>query len=252
MSIAKHGWRRPYVTAELDWRGEVDATVFIAFGPDVDNEMMESTLGVIKADFDFHTAGGEFKIDKLKISAGVQFEKPAEAGSWQAAQGVAEIKVSGYVKINYPCTTETDETTGEVTPLPLFFGKVTADLALGSEDSPIFINGATAVIRYDCFGGTSLMVALKVKSLKIGEVFELRALELNFTMTENKTTELAWNFFGAIKGQVKLGEGGEHTGTIFMMCRAAAAAATTQVESTRVGPPRLMNVSALEYTIIQL
>jgi hypothetical protein len=72
---------------ELDWRGEVDATVYLAFGPDVDNDFAQSTLGVIKAEFDFHTEGDEFTVDKLKISAGVTFEKPAEEGSWQALRG---------------------------------------------------------------------------------------------------------------------------------------------------------------------
>jgi len=75
-----------------------------------------------------------------------------------------------------------------VTPLPLFYGEVSADLALGSEDSPIFIDGASAIIRYDCFGGTSLGVALEVDSLKIGEAFELRALKITFTVERCRLT----------------------------------------------------------------
>lgn len=86
----------------LDWIGNFSGNAKIAFGEDLDNAMMEKTLGIIKINASFSIMGGEFKLDKLLLSAAVSYIVPAKMGSWQAEQGLNELEITGFAKLNYP------------------------------------------------------------------------------------------------------------------------------------------------------
>ena len=192
----------------LDWIGNFSGNAKIAFGEDLDDAMMKKTLGIIKVNASFSILDGEFKLDKLLISAAVSYIVPAAAGSWQAAQGFNELEITGFAKLNYPCQSMIDPFTNEPRSLPLVFGEVSAKMAMGSETDPLIIggaNGAKGTLAYHCWGGQKIEVYLECGMLKMENV-RLEDIIINITLTENKEEEGDdWWMAGSIEGKIAVG-----------------------------------------------
>jgi hypothetical protein len=183
----------------------------IAFGADLDDAMLDKLLGIIKINASFSVVEGNFKLDRLLISAAVSYLVPAKTGSWQAAQGLNEIEIAGFAKLNYPCQSIMDPFTNQPRSLPLLYGEVSAKMAMGSESDPVIIGSASgsrkAIVQYHCHGGQKLMVYLEVHKLKL-ESSTLIDIKINLTLSENiGTGSNKWNVAGSMEGAIDMNSG---------------------------------------------
>ena len=192
----------------LDWAGNFSGNARIGFGEDLDDDMLSSFAAIFKVNASFSVIDGEFKLDQLLISAAVKYIVPSEKGSWQASRGLNEIEIEGFASLNYPCQSIVDPLTNRPKSLPLFYGEVSAKLALGSESDPVIIgpsNGAKGVIEYHCSGGKILNVDLKVGKVTMESV-RLEDVVINITLTQSlNLTGDAWTVAGSVEGKIAVG-----------------------------------------------
>ena len=147
----------------LNWIGNLTGNAKIMFG-DLDNDMLSKSLGIIKVNTSFSVINDEFTLDKVLLSAAVGFAVPAKKESWQASQGLNQVEIKGFAKLNYPCQSIEDPFTKKMKSLPFLYGQVTAKLAMNTESDPLIIGGmnpAKGTVAYHCWGGQKLDVYLE-------------------------------------------------------------------------------------------
>ena len=114
----------------------------------------------------FRYEQGQFIVDDVKFHAAVEHTIPSEPGSWGDMQGYPMLNLVGLVKIDWPCQSKEDPETGEMIPIPLFFGHVTAKMAMGPAEAPVKIDDAEGWVKYMCVGLKQWEVMLEVDQLR--------------------------------------------------------------------------------------
>jgi hypothetical protein len=82
----------------------------------------------------------------------------------------------------------------------MVFGQAKADLAMGSKESPILINGALCEIAYYCHGSKTVAVKLGLDKLKFGDI-SITHIKIEINMVEDPETG-AWQVNGLIDGKM--------------------------------------------------